>query len=268
MTAAHDDLHGWRLASLLAATLVATGLGLVVLRQWSFVVGHPGMLVWIAGGMAAGVALFGANGVGVRLRGPVTAFLGAGVLALTIGFALQNMLNGTLVRQMPLPHGPGDVLLLGLGSAICQTAGKIVAIGIVLRTHAPRDPRDVLAVGLAVGLGFGLTEVAVIGQNAIARQADPGLLPWMGIWERAAAVAFHTYSGSLLAMGVRRRAWQPLAIVVGVHTVTDTLAGATGAKLIALPLVLVESIFTLGALVTWAAHRRMAAQAFARGGRW
>lgn len=268
MRARGDDLRGWRRASLVAGLLVASGLVLAVARHLTFVAAHPGMLVWIAGGGGAGLALFGANRVGIPLRGPVAALLGAGVLALTLGFALQNLLNGALVRILPAPHGPGAVLLLGLGAALCQTAGKLAAIALVLRTRPPRGPRDVLAAGLAVGLGFGLTEVAVLGQSAIAQQADPGLLPWTGIWERAVAVAFHTYSASLLALALRRRAWQPLAVVLGVHTATDGLAGAIGARLVALPLLAVEAAFTLGALVTWAAHRRLARRALADGARW
>lgn len=268
MTGRDEGYFGWRLASWLAGTLVATGLVLTIARQWAFVAAHPGTLVWIAGGLAAGLALFAANGVRIGLGTPVAPWLGAGVLALTIGFTLQNLLNGALLRALPAPHGAGDALLLGLGAAVCQTAGKLAAIALVLRTHPPRGPRDVLAAGLAVGLGFGLTEVIVIGQSTIARGADPGLLPWMGIWERASAVAFHTYSGSLLALGLRRRRWQPIAVVLVVHTAMDGLAGATGAGIVPLPLLAVEAAFSLGALAVWAAHRRAGARALADGAPW
>jgi hypothetical protein len=258
--------RAWRLASLAAGALVVSELGVIIARNADFVAAHAGTLVWIAGGLAAGLALFGVNGVGVALR-DVGPFLGAGVLALTVGFGVQRLVNGALVRALP-PHGIGAYLLLGLGAAVCQTAGKLIGIALVLRTRPPRGPRDVLAVGLAVGLGFGLTEVVFLGQGNIAAHADLALLPWVGIWERATAVAFHTYSGSLLALALRRRAWQPLALVLGVHTVNDGLAGANGSHVVTLPLVLVEAVFTLGAAVVWLAHRRLGARALADGSRW
>jgi uncharacterized membrane protein len=93
-------------------------------------------------------------------------------------------------------------------------------------------------------------------------------VPWLGIWERATAVAFHTYSGSLLALALRRRAWQPLALVLGVHTVNDGLAGATGSHVVTLPLILVEAVFTLAAAVVWFAHRRLGTRALADESRW
>lgn len=241
---------------------------LTAVRQADFLGAEPGALVWIAGGLLAGLATFRANRIGMPLGGPVAAWLGAGVLALTVGFALQNLVNGNLVRVLAVPHDASAVLALGVGAALCQTTGKLAAIALVLRTSPPRGPRHVLAAGLAVGLGFGLTEVVVIGQSTIAHQSNPGLLPWMGIWERASAVAFHTYSGSLLAVALRRRLWAPLAIVLAVHTATDTLAGASGAHLLDVPLVLVELAFTLGAVVVWAAHLRVARRALADGAPW
>ncbi len=260
--------RGWRIGSGALWALVALGLMLTSVRNAAFLAATPGALVWIAGGLLAGLAVFRANRIGMRLAGPVLTWLGAGVVALTIGFALQNLVNGGLMRVLPAPHDAAAVIVLAAGAAFCQTAGKLAAIALVLWTSPPRGPRTVLAAGLAVGLGFGLAEVVVIGQATIAHRSDPGLLPWMGIWERAAAVAFHTYSGSLLAVALRRRLWLPLVTVLAVHTATDALAGASGARLVDLPLVLVEAIFTLGAIVVWAAHLRVARRALADGAPW
>jgi hypothetical protein len=261
MTGTVQVPRGWRLASAVLGVLVAAGLAITVGRNGAFVAAHPGTLVWIAGGLAAGLALFRVNGVGVTLAGGAAPYLGAGVLAITVGFALQRLVNGALVHA--LPHGLGSAFLLGFGAALCQTAGKFAGIALVLRTRPPGGARDVLAVGLAVGLGFGLTEVVSIGQGAIAHHAEMGLLPWEGIWERAAAVAFHTYSGSLLALALRRRAWRPLALVLAVHTLDDGLAGAVGDGLVVVPVVLLETVFTVAAAITWLAHRRLGARALA-----
>ncbi len=263
-----DGLRGWRITSTVAGSVLATGLVSTAARHASFLAAHPWPLVWIAGSIAAGLALFRANGVGMRLRGPVGAWLGAGVLAVTIGFGMQNLVNGALARVLPFPPDWSAVLLLALGAALCQTAGKLVAIALVLRTRPPRGPRNVLAAGLAVGLGFGLAEVVMIGQNAIAHQVDTGPSPWMAVWERAAAVAFHTYSGSLLAVVLRRRTWPVLALVVGVQTATDALVTATGGQLATLPLFVVECAFTLGAFVVWSVHRRVGRRALADGAPW
>lgn len=263
-----DGLRGWRIASTGAAALLATGFVSTAVQQTSFLTAHPWPLMWIAGGIAAGLALFRANGVGMRLSGPVGACLGAGVLAVTIGFGLQNLVNGALARVLPFPPDWGAVLFLALGAALCQTAGKLAAIALVLRTRPPRGPRHVLAAGLAVGLGFGLAELIMIGQNAIAHQVETGPSLWMAVWERAAAVAFHTYSGSLLAVVLRRRRWTVLALVVGVQTATDVLVTATSGHLVTLPLFVVECAFTLGAFVVWAVHRRVGRRALADGAPW
>ncbi len=266
MTAVAQEPRGWRLASLAIGMLVAGGLAITVARNAAFVTAHPGTLVWIAGGLAAGLALFRLNGVGVTLAGQAAPYLGAGVLAIGVGFGLQALVNGALARA--LPQGFAFAFVLGLGAALCQTAGKLAGIGLVLRTRSPHGPRDVVAIGLAVGLGFGLAEVVSIGQGAIVRHVDVGLVPWMGIWERAAAVAFHTYSGSLLALALRQRAWRPLVLVLGVHTIDDFLAGATADGLVMLPLILLESLFTLAAGITWLAHRRLGARALEDGTPW
>jgi hypothetical protein len=69
-------------------------------------------------------------------------------------------------------------------------------------------------------------------------------------------------------VALRRRVWQPFAIVMAVHTTTDALAGAVGSLLMAPNLVLLEIAFTLGALATWLAHLRVARRALADGAPW
>jgi hypothetical protein len=256
------------MATSAAGALVVFGFALTATHHATFLAEHPGPLVWVAGGLLAGLAAFRANRIGMPLAGPVASWLGAGVLAVVVGFALQNLVNGNLSRVLPVPLDATAVLILAVGAALCQTSGKLVGIALVLWTDPPRGPRSVLAAGLAVGLGFGLTEVLLVGQRAVAYETDTGLLPWMGIWERAAAVAFHVYSGGLLAVSLRRRVWQPLAIVLSVHVAMDTVAGAVGSLLVTVPLVLVELGFTAGALVVWAAHLRVARRALADGAPW
>src|SRR6185503_7158709 len=131
-------LSAWRMVSAAAGVLVAFGLVLTATRHAAFLAEHPGPLVWIAGGLVAGLAAFRANRIGMPLAGPVATWLGAGVLAVVIGFGLQNVVNGNLMRVLPVPLDAQAVVILAVGAAVCQTIGKAAAIALVLWTDPPR----------------------------------------------------------------------------------------------------------------------------------
>src|SRR5689334_17544006 len=96
-------MSGWATATSAAGALVVIGFVLTAARHTTFLAEHPGPLVWIAGGIAAGLAAFRANRIGIPLAGPVATWLGAGVLALVVGFGVQNLINGNLVHVLPMP---------------------------------------------------------------------------------------------------------------------------------------------------------------------
>jgi hypothetical protein len=88
-----------------------------------------------------------------------------------------------------------------------------------------------------------------------ARREAP--IAWLGLWERAIASGFHVYSSGVIALalgrdagpGGRARSYVPITIVVVLHAATDFLA-ANG-RLVTESIYVLESIFTLAALLTW-----------------
>lgn len=243
----------------IALLLVVGGLARVVAAHREFVAENPQDLLWIALCLVAGTLTFFANGA-VALGGRVLLWTGYGTFAMLAGFNLQGLVNGTIVRFVPpAERGLLTYLVLGVGAGVCQTAGKWLMIAVLNRVHQPRTRHDVLAAGLAVGLGFGLSEVVFIGGQVIAAETAVTGLGVLGIWERMAAVAFHVYTSGLIAIALARRTAWPVALVVAVHSFEDWLAGAVGTRVIAIPAVQLESIYTVSTLVVWAVYRRAAA---------
>lgn len=242
----------------LAVALSVGGFARVVVEQRAFLGEHPQDLWWVGLSLVAGLATFFANGF-VPLSGRTVLWAGWGTFAMLAGFNLQGLVNGGLIRTTP-PDQRGLVLYfaLGAGAGFCQTLGKWLMIRVLNRVHRPTARTDVLAAGLAVGLGFGLSEVLFIGARLIQSGTAIEGFGLIGIWERFAAVGFHVYSGGLLAIGLARRATWPLLLVLVVHTLDDFLAGALGAGLITLPHVAVESLYTVLAVALCLMFRRAA----------
>ncbi|MEW6273178.1 MAG: hypothetical protein AB1689_28195 [Thermodesulfobacteriota bacterium] len=247
-----------------ALLLVAGGLAHACVTHRAFVAQHPQNLAWIALSLLAGFLTFLANGV-VGPRGRVLLWAGYGTFAMLAGFNVQGLVNGSIARLVPPPErGALTFLALGVGAGACQTLGKWLMVAILSRVHQPGRRADLLAMGLAVGLGFGLSEVVFIGTRVIEAQTPITGLGVIGIWERAAAVGFHVYSAGLVAAALAlRRAW-PIALVVVVHGLEDWLAGAVGAGVLAIPIVVLEGIYTVATVGVWLAFRR-AARGVARG---
>lgn len=242
----------------LALALSVGGLARVAVAQRAFLAEHPQNVLWIVLALVAGGATFLANGV-VRLDLRSVLWAGYGTFAMLAGFNVQGLLNGGLLRTTPPDQrGLALSLALGAGAALSQTLGKWLLIRLVNRIHRPRARVDVLAAGLAVGLGFGLSEVLFIGTQVIQAGSAITGLGVIGIWERCAAVGFHVYSAGLLALGIALGASWPLLLVLLAHTLDDFLAGAAGTGQLAIPAVALEAVFSAVAVALWAVFRRSA----------
>lgn len=249
-----------------AAALLLVGGGLVhaCVTHRAFVAQNPQNLAWIALSLVAGGATFFVNGI-VGLRSRVLLWAGYGTFAMLAGFNVQALVNGSIARAIPpAERGLLAFLALGVGAGVCQTLGKGVLLSILKRIHHPERGADLLVMGLAVGLGFGLSEVAFIGTRVIETETPISGLGLPGIWERASAVGFHVYSAGLVAVAFAlRRAW-PVVLVLVVHSLSDWLAGAVGGRVLALSVVVLEGIYTALAVGTWLAFRRASRAAASR----
>jgi len=244
--------------AVLALLLSVGGLVRVMLAKQAFVAENPQNVLWIALALAAGGATFFANGF-VALRGRTLLWAGYGTFAMLAAFNLQGLVNGSIVRAVPAAErGVLIYLVLGIGAGACQTFGKWLMVRVLGRVHRPTRRADLLATGLAVGLGFGLSEVLFIGGQVIAAGTPITGLGLIGIWERTAAVGFHVYSAGLIAIAIALGRWWPLVLVLVVHSLEDWLAGAVGAGVMHVPIVLLETIYTAATLLLWVLFRRAA----------
>lgn len=244
--------------AVLALLLSVGGLARVLLAQRAFVAENPQNLLWIGLALLAGGATFFANGF-VAPRGRTLLWAGYGTFAMLAAFNLQGLVNGSIVRAVPAAErGVLVYLVLGIGAGACQTVGKWLLVRVLGRVHRPVNRADVLATGLAVGLGFGLSEVLFIGGQVIAAGTPITGLGAVGIWERTAAVGFHIYSAGLIAIGGALGRWWPIVLVLVVHSLEDWLAGAVGAGVMHVPIVLLETIYTVATLLLWSVFRRAA----------
>jgi hypothetical protein len=242
----------------LAVLLSVGGFARVAVAQRAFLAEQPQDLLWVGLALLGGGATFFLNGY-VPLSGRTWLWAGYGTFAMLAGFNLQGLVNGGIVRATPPDaHGLGFFLALGAGAGFCQTLGKWLMIRVLNRVHQPTARVDVLAAGLAVGLGFGLSEVLFIGAQLIHAGTAIQGIGAIGIWERCAAVGFHVFSSGLLAIGLARGTWWPLLVVLAVHTLEDFLAGALGGRVIVLPSVAVEILYSMATIALCLAFRRAA----------
>jgi hypothetical protein len=251
----------WRVDVFIAGLAVALSVGgfaRVVFDQRAFLAEQPQDLLWVVLALVAGGTTFFANGF-VPLSGRTLLWAGYGTFAMLAGFSMQGVVNGGIVRTTPPDaHGLGYFLALGAGAGFCQTLGKWLMIRLLNRIHRPTARLDVLAGGLAVGLGFGLSEVLFIGTQLIHAGTVIQGIGAIGIWERCAAVGFHVFSGGLLAIGLASGATWPLLVVLLVHTLEDFLAGALGGGVVLLPSIAVEALYSLMTVALVLVFRRAA----------
>jgi hypothetical protein len=205
---------------------------------------HPRVLAWMGLTTVIGTSLFYLNGRAIKLRGTALSCLGYGAAGTLFGFAVQRSVNGALDRALgPAAHGVAGSLLLGLGAAACQTLGKTVA-ALKFRDVFANDRNRGLAVGLSIGLGFGLAELIILSINAIPNAAYVDI---MGGVERCSAMGFHIYSGGLVGLAFIEKKYGLIGLVVILHTLMDGL----GPLLAGYNLVLAECLFIVVAAITW-----------------
>jgi hypothetical protein len=208
------------------------------------IMAHPQILAWMGLSTAIGTSLLYLNGRGIKLRGTVLSCLGYGAAGTLFGFAVQRSVNGPLDRALgPAAHSVAGSLLLGLGAAGSQTLGKTV-MALKFRKVFAEDRNRGLAVGLSIGLGFGLAELIIISINAIPNAAYVNL---MGGVERCSAMGFHIYSGGLIGLAFIEKKYGLIGLVVILHTIMDGL----GPLLAAYNLLLAELLFIVGAAIVW-----------------
>lgn len=239
--------------------LVVANAVRIAFHSRHFVLDHPMNLAWILGSGVAGIAVFHLNGARISLK-QAWPWLGYGVVAAYFGFAVQGGINGGLMREMGGAPGIAGFAVLGLGAAASQTFGKWLVVRFVSRLGALRTGSRALVIGLAVGLGFGLSEILILGENQIVRQMAIPVFPWVGIWERAVAVAFHLLSGALIAIAVYERRLFPIFVVVVVHALEDAVAGAVSGGAVRVSLVWVEMYFTVMTAALWLYYRPLRAR--------
>jgi hypothetical protein len=208
------------------------------------IMAHPQVLAWIGLSAGIGTSLFYLNGRGIRLRGTVLSCLGYGAAGTLFGFAVQRSVNGPLDRALgPAAQGVAGSLLLGVGAAACQTLGKTVA-ALKFRRVFAEDRNRGMAVGLSIGLGFGLAELIILSINTIPNAAYVNI---MGGVERCSAMGFHIYSGGLIGLAFIEKKYGLIGLVVILHTIIDGL----GPFLAGYNVVLAELLFIVVAAIVW-----------------
>ncbi len=178
---------------------------------------------------------------------PMASF---GLVAAGLGFALQAIVNGPLV----LLWGPKSLswmhhLVLAPVAALAQTFGKGIAVLLLLKARPVSQTRSVVRYGLLVGLGFTITEITSIFFSVAWAQLP--LTSYLGAWERTSISMFHIYSAGLVALALGSKQKLPILMVVGIHAVTDFLAGISA--LLPFSIYVLETIFSLCAVLVWAA---------------
>ena len=245
--------------SLVVAALFVIGVVQSGLAHPGFVAAHPFNVAWIATAVALATATFFLHRIAPPDRprialGAAARFAGFGAIGCVLAFTLQGIVNPALARLLG-PGAPGipGYVLLGIGAALCQTAGKWGAIAALHRVLRPASPHDLIALGLGVGLGFAAAEIVVTGQHPLAREAVLVPPAFWSLFERATAAGFHVFSGVLLAVGVEQglRGIPWITAVVLLHSLLDGLAGAAGTGLVPLSLPVLELIFLVVAIDTW-----------------
>ncbi|MAI77989.1 MAG: hypothetical protein CL917_03535 [Deltaproteobacteria bacterium] len=238
--------------SALFVLLWAVGLAQTYLTHSTFLSQHPFNFVWILlSGLLAGSWVLASHAK--PLMAPFLSALGYGVAACMLGFAIQGPINSSI-----LANSPATLLTyswLGLGAAVCQALGKALLLAILMWQCRPASTRSILSVGMGVGLGFAMMEDFVIGQMTIEKAAAISPPALGSLLERFSAGGFHVYSSVLIAISwlMRRPLW--FILVLALHTVADTFAGATDARVLELPSFAMQSIVLGTALATWVAHR-------------
>ena len=206
---------------------------------------------WVGLGMIFAVLLYFTESSPGNLATSLRYF-GWGVLAVFGSFALQSLVNGRLLEQFGEKTLLG-ILVLGFGSAFCQTLGKWLGIRLLLISMKGASFPMLIPMGLGVGLGFAVGELVVLSLQMIVTGTHPTNL-W-GMVERGAAMWFHLSSCALLLFGIVKSCRWPVFLVLALHMAMDGFAPWLGSHA---PLFLTEALFWFVALLTWAIARAWA----------
>lgn len=243
----------WIVTTVVLSLLVAGALRLGIQNR-HFVASHPMNLVWALGAIAVGFAVARLNGARVGF-GRVTPWLGYGVLAAYLGFAIQGTVDGSLLRLFGGRPGLAGYFLLGAAAAAGQTFAKWIVLRFLGRLGGLETPARTLAIGLSVGLGFGIAEIVIVGENQIVRHVGITGFPWLGLWERASAVGLHVFSAAAIAIGLHRRQAGAILVVLALHSLDDWVGGSIPGGGVRMPPMAAQVFLTAVTVAMWAYYR-------------
>jgi len=153
----------------------------------------------------AWLALLGRGRMG---RWDLWLLLVAGGVLFPLALSLQVPLQRLYLRWAITPgmQRGVPVLILGIGtvalSGMVQELFKFLPVFLRLRLNSPAvDHRTAMALGAAVGVGFGLLEAILVTDKALAL----GIISSWAIFERAFAILFHAAVTSIVALGIWKR---------------------------------------------------------------
>ncbi len=223
-------------------------LAIPIVAHPTWFAAHPADWLWALATVFVALCLLRLNPCVAVADYRHLALVGFGGLAAAVGFGVQGLINGPLVlwwgQHLTWQHH----LVLGPVAAAAQTGGKLFALVLLRRVRPDSNPRGALRQGLFVGLGFTVLENTLLFLRAALARSDLGPL---GLWERATSSMFHIYSGGFVALALERRRRWPIVLVVGVHALTDILAGTGGIP--GMSIVALEATFSACAVFLWIA---------------
>lgn len=243
------------IANGLIVGVVALGFMGFSISRGDYLASNLLVLLWVILSIAFGFLIHFANRRGISIVASAR-WLGFGMLATAAAFALQGIVNGSLLAALGSANAssPPGAMALGAGAAFCQTLGKAVAIGGVLLILKSRKPDQVFAGGLGVGLGFGIMEVLLLAVQVIV--AGQHLSFGGALVERISAVTFHIYSGGLIATAFILRSLWPAVAVLAIHTLMDGTSTAWGKTLEGFPIQIVFLVLAVACWLAWLGFSR------------
>jgi hypothetical protein len=238
-----------------AATILSWTCAIAFLALWvapvlahsAWFARHPANLLWIVSANLAALGMIRLNGWfgwSDYRRLSLAVF---GVIATGLGFAMQSLINGSLVWAWGAKLAWTHYLILAPVAAAAQTFGRWAGLLLLLMVRPASDRSGYIRAGLVVGLGFTAWEMSLVYFSGSWSQVEFGLL---SIWERLSASMFHIYAGGLVALTVYSKRKWPFLYVIVVHSWMDFFTGGVAERL-RLSLYGLETMFSACAVVTW-----------------
>jgi|GEM_PF-2115203 len=236
-----DTILCWTI--LLAAILPLTVI--VLVKQHALLAAHPAALLWMGAAFGAAVAAAFINRT-ITCSGRPLRHITFGLCAVCMGFGIQTIFNYPVAVMAGVHITWRTHIYFALIAALAQTGGKFQMLKIA--KNSAGTSRQYLANALWLGLGFALAEIFFIDVSSLMH----GIVPYgiAYVWERSAAAVFHIYSCGLLAAYIIRPRKYLLAAVLGIHFLTDWLAGANH-TLTHFGLFGLECVFSVCAVLIW-----------------